>query len=103
MFHVPTRREPTHPGEMLKEEFLDPLGITQTELAERLGVSFQRINLIVNKRRGITPDTAYRLGRFFGMTPDFWLNGQIVWDMYHALRSPAAKEWERIDPLSRTG
>lgn len=86
---------------MLEEEFLKPLGITQTELARRLGVPIQRINLIVNKRRGITPDTAFRLARFLGTTPDFWLNGQLMWDMYHTLHGPAAEEIEKIEPLKQ--
>jgi addiction module HigA family antidote len=86
---------------MLKEEFLDPLGLSQTELAEQIGVPFQRINLIVNKRRGITPDTAYRLARYFGTTPEFWLNGQMIWEMYQAQHSPADREWEEIRPLER--
>lgn len=98
MFRVPTHGAPTHPGEMLLEEFLVPLGITQTELARRIGVPVQRVNLIVNGRRGITPDTALRLARFFGTTPDFWMNGQLAWDMYHALHSPEAAEIEKIEP-----
>ena len=99
MFRVPTHGPPTHPGEMLVEEFLKPLGLTQTDLARRLGVPVQRINLIVNRRRGITPDTALRFARFFGTTPDFWMNGQLTWDMYQAMHSPAAREIDRIEPL----
>ena len=99
MFRVPTHGPPTHPGEMLVEEFLKPLGLTQTDLARRLGVPVQRINLIVNRRRGITPDTALRFARFFGTTPDFWMNGQLMWDMYQAMHSPTAREIDRIEPL----
>ena len=73
---LPKNRAPTHPGEMLLEEFLKPLNMTQTELAGRIHVSYPRINEIINGRRGVTPDTALRLSRLFGTTPEFWLNGQ---------------------------
>ena len=96
---LPTNRPPTHPGEMLAEEFLAPHGLTQVELAQRLGVPFQRVNQIVNGRRGITPDTALRLARFFGTTPDLWLNLQRAWDLYAALRAPGAAAIEKIRPL----
>jgi len=96
MTRLPTNRPPTHPGEMLLEEFLVPLGMTQTELAERIGVSFPRINEIVNGKRGVTPDTALRFSQLFGTTPEFWLNGQRNWDLWHAMRSPRAKEIKRI-------
>jgi len=84
MIRIPTDRSPTHPGEMLLEEFLAPMGITQRELADAIGVSYQRINEIVNGRRGITPATALRLAKFFGMSPDFWMNMQLRWDLYRA-------------------
>ena len=96
MTRLPTNRPPTHPGEMLLEEFLVPLEMTQTELAERIGVSYPRINEIVNGKRGITPDTALRLSQLLGTTPEFWLNGQRNWDLWHAMRSPRAKEIKRI-------
>ena len=99
MVRLPTHRPPTHPGEMLREEFLKPLGMTQTELAERIGVSYVRVNELVNGRRGVTPDTALRLSRLFGTTPEFWLNGQRNWDLWHALRAPEAKEIEKIEPV----
>ena len=67
MIRIPTRRQPTHPGEMLLEEFLIPAGITQRELADAVHVPYQRINEIINKRRGITPGTALRLSKFFGV------------------------------------
>src|SRR5215210_5148797 len=88
MLRIPSHRAPTHPGEMLSEEFLKPLNMTQTALAERIGVSYVRINELVNGRRGMTPDTALRLSKLFGTTPDFWLNGQLAWDLYHASHSP---------------
>jgi addiction module HigA family antidote len=84
---------------MLREEFLKPLGMTQTELAERIGVSYVRVNELVNGKRGITPDTALRLSKLFGTTPEFWLNGQRNWDLWHAIRSPEAKEIEKIEPV----
>ena len=96
---LPTNREPTHPGEMLLEEFLKPLGLTQTAAAERMGISFVRLNEIVNGRRGITPDTALRLARLLGTTPDFWLNGQLAWDLWHALHAPEAAEIKKIRPV----
>ncbi len=84
MVRVPTSRTPTHPGEMLLEEFLNPMGLTQRELADAIHVPYQRINDLVNGRRGITPSTALRLAKFFGMTPDFWMNLQLHWDLYFA-------------------
>ncbi len=84
MVRIPTDRSPTHPGEMLLEEFLNPTGLTQRELADAIHVSYQRINEIINERRGITPSTALRLERFFGMSADFWMNVQLRWDLYHA-------------------
>jgi addiction module HigA family antidote len=82
MIRVPENREPTHPGVMLAEEFLGPLGITQRELAEAIHVPYQRVNELVNGKRGVTPSTALRLARFFGTSPDFWLNLQTRWDLY---------------------
>ncbi len=87
MVRIPTNREPTHPGEMLVEEFLIPMQITQRELADALHVPYQRINELVNQKRGVTPSTALRLGRFFGVSPDFWLNLQVRWDLYKAQQS----------------
>ena len=81
---IPTHRVPTHPGEMLFEEFLRPMGLTQRELAKAVHVPYQRINELVNGRRGITPSTALRLAKYFGMAADFWMNLQLRWDLYHA-------------------
>ncbi len=86
MIRVPTHREPTHPGEMLLEEFLIPMGITQRELSNEIHVPYQRINEIVNKRRGITPSTALRLSKFFGVSEDFWMSLQLRWDLFKAKR-----------------
>jgi antitoxin HigA-1 len=87
MIRIPTDRSPTHPGEMLLEEFLVPMGITQRELADAIRVPYQRINEIVNGRRGITPGTALRLAKFLGMSADFWMNVQLRWDLYRAQQS----------------
>ncbi len=84
MVRIPSHREPTHPGEMLVEEFLNPMQITQRELAEAIHVSYQRVNELVNGKRGVTPSTALRLARFFGVSADFWLNLQMRWDLYKA-------------------
>lgn len=96
---LPEHRPPVHPGEMLREEFLRPLDMTQTELARRIGVSYPRVNEIVNEKRGVTPDTALRLARLFGTTAEFWLNGQRNWDLWHAMRSPEALDIDGIEPV----
>lgn len=97
---IPTDRMPTPPGEMLLEEFLEPLGMTQAELAERIGVSYVRLNEIINSRRGITPSTALRLAKAFGTSPQFWLAGQLALDLYRASHDEKEiREVERIEPL----
>jgi addiction module HigA family antidote len=87
MVRSPSHREPTHPGEMLLEEFINPMGLTQRQLAEAIHVPYQRVNEIVNQRRGITPSTALRLAKFFGMSADFWMNLQLRWDLYRAQKA----------------
>ncbi|HEY3394887.1 MAG TPA: HigA family addiction module antitoxin [Lacipirellulaceae bacterium] len=99
---LPRHRPPTHPGQMLRDEFLAPLAITQSELAERMGISFPRLNEIVRGKRGVTPDTALRLARVVGMSADFWLGLQQDWDLWHAMRSDRAAEIQRLKPLGRT-
>jgi addiction module HigA family antidote len=89
MIRIPARRVPTHPGEMLLEEFLEPMGISQSDLAKAIRVPYQRVNELVNGRRGITSSTALRLAKFFGTTPSFWLNLQQRWDLYQAARDEA--------------
>src|SRR5204862_5592445 len=86
MVRIPTHGPPTHPGEMILEEFLRPLGMTQTEFAQRIGVAWTRANQLIKGRRSVTPDTALRLERLFGMPADFWLTLQLRWDLYHAMR-----------------
>ena len=89
MVRVPTHRKPTHPGEMLLEEFLEPMGLSQRELADAIAVPYQRVNEIVNGRRGVTPSTALRLSTYFGTSTDFWMNLQLRWDLYHAREAEA--------------
>ena len=99
---LPRERPPTHPGEMLLEEFLRPLEISQSAFAVRLGVSFPRLNEIVRGKRAVTPDTALRLARVLGMPADFWLGLQSDWDLWHAMRSEKAEEIARLEPLPRS-
>jgi len=87
MVRVPTHRQPTHPGEVLLEEFLKPIGLSQRDLADGIRVPYQRVNEIVNGRRGITPATALRLAKFFGNSEGFWMNLQLRWDLYQAKKS----------------
>lgn len=96
MARLPTNRAPTHPGDMLLNEFIKPLGITQTELAEWIGVSYPRLNEIIHGKRGVSPDTALRLEQVFGMEAQFWLNLQMTWDLWHAKHSRAARSIKSI-------
>lgn len=99
MVRIPSHGPPTHPGEMLLEEFLKPLGMTQRELAEKIEVSYSRINELIRNKRGVTPEMAVRLEQLFGMEAQFWLNLQLAWDLYHVFHSPAAKEIRKIRRL----
>ena len=99
---VPTHRPPVHPGEILIEEYLKPLNISQTEFANRIGVTFHRLNEIVRGRRGVSTDTALRFARALGTTPELWLNLQRVVDLYETMHSPQGREIERIRPLKST-
>ena len=101
MLRIPTDRPPTHPGEMLKEEFLVPLGLTQRDFARRLRVSYPRLSEIIHGRRGMTTDTALRLERLLGVEAQFWLNLQLAWDLYHARRSLRARDIRHIERLPR--
>jgi len=100
---LPAKRPPTHPGEMLLEEFLKPLGISQSTFAVRLGISFPRLNEIIRGKRGVTPDTALRLAQVLGMSADFWLGLQQDWDLWHALRSEKAAAIAQLEPLRGVG
>lgn len=102
MIRVPTHREPTHPGEMLLEEFLKPMGLSQRDLADGIRVPYQRVNELINRRRGITPATALRLAKYFGNSPGFWMNLQLRWDLYHAQRSET-EALRTIKPVTKAG
>ena len=78
---IPTNRKPTHPGEVLREEFLEPLAVTQVAFAEHLGVPVQRINEICREKRGVTPETAWLFAQALGTTPEFWINLQTTHDL----------------------
>ena len=97
---LPAERPPTHPGEMLLKEFLEPLGMSQVAFAKRLGVSFQRLNAIIRARRAVTPDTALRLARVTGTSAGFWLGLQQDWELWHALRTAEAASIARLTPLA---
>jgi addiction module HigA family antidote len=86
---------------MLLEEFLNPLGVSQSDFAKRIGVSYVRLNAIINARRGVTPNTALRLERATGMDADFWLGLQADWDLWHEMHSPDAKSIQKIRPLPK--
>jgi antitoxin HigA-1 len=96
---LPAHRPPTPPGEMLAEEFLRPLGLSQSELARRLGVSYPRLNEVIRGKRAITPDTALRLERVLGMPADFWLGLQQDWDLWHARANADAAALARLEPI----
>jgi len=90
-------RRPTHPGRIIKEDYLLPLSITIKDMADTLGISRKTLSKIINERGGITPDMALRLSRAFDTTPDFWLNLQKNYDLWHA--ESASKEWQRVKPF----
>ena len=92
------KRPPTHPGEVLLEEFLMPLGMSQAEAARRMGMSANRLNELVRGKRGVTADTALRFARLFRTSPEFWLNAQRAVDLWDAARA-IKTQVERIKPL----
>ena len=96
---LPRNRRPTSPGEILRHEFLEPLGLSQKELAQALGITRVRLSEILRGRRAITPDTAFRLGRFFDTTAEFWLGLQTDIDLWDTLQVHHA-EYEKIKPVS---
>ena len=95
MVRIPTHGAPSHPGEMLLEEFLTPMGLSQRDLADGIRVPYQRVNELVNARRGVTPATALRLAKYFGTTPDLWMNLQLRWDLHH-VQAAEARDLDRI-------
>lgn len=86
---IPINRQPTHPGEMLLKEFLEPMGVTQTEFCKHLGWSYARFNEIIRGHRGVSADSALALGEALKMEPEFWLNLQKIWDLWHAKQKHA--------------
>ncbi len=95
---LPSNRKPTTPGEILKEEYLIPLRLTQQELANAIGITRVRVNNIINGKRSITPDTAFRLARFFNTTPEFWISLQMSVDLWKS-RKKNRKSYEEIEPV----
>ncbi len=100
MVRTPTHREPTHHGTLLKEQFLLPMQLTQKQLAKAIHVSYQRINEMINCKRGISPSLALRLAKYFGTSPDFWMNLQLRWELYHA-QQKEKEQLKNIQPLKR--
>lgn len=92
------KMRPIHPGEILREEFLEPLGLSAHALAQALRVPAPRVNDIVRERRSVTPDTALRLARHFGTTAQFWLNLQASYDLKIAMRESGAKIMKEVEP-----
>ena len=92
------KMRPVHPGEVLREEFLAPLGLSAHALAQALRVPAPRVNDIVRERRSVTPDTALRLARHFGTTAQFWLNLQASYDLKIAMRESGAKISKEVEP-----
>lgn len=95
---LPKKRPPTHPGKMLFKEFLEPMGVSQKEFSEHLGWTYARLNEIINGRRGITAESALALGDALKIDPEFWMNLQRDWDLWHSIQ-----HHEKIPPLRKTG
>ena len=93
------KRAPIHPGRMLLKDYIEPLNITVTSVAEMLGVSRKAVSAIVNERKSVTPDMALRLSRAFSTTPELWLNMQKKYDLWHAAQEN--QEWKKIKPISQ--
>ena len=94
---LPRKRRPTPPGEILEQEFMAPVGLTQKKLSENLGIPRVRISEIIRGRRAITPDTAFRLARYFNTTPDFWLGLQMDITLWDTLQAHSA-DYDKIRP-----
>lgn len=99
MPRIPTHRAPTSPGELLLHEFIEPMGLTQAEVARAIGVPYQRLNDVVHGRRALTPSTALRLARYFGTSAQVWLNAQMATDLYQT-EQDEAEELSAIQPLA---
>ena len=101
MVRIPTHRPPTYLGEMLREEFLHPMELTQRDLADAIHVPDQRVNDMVNGRRSVTPSAALRLAKFFNRSADFWMYLQLFWEIYFAQQAESAV-LKTIEPLPTT-
>jgi len=99
MIRIPTHRIPTHPGEVLLEEFLNPMGINQKDLADNIHLSYQQVNEIITNHKAITPSIALRLAKFFNVSVEFWMNLQLRWDLY-SVQQNETKVLESIRPYS---
>jgi len=95
---LPKKRAPTHPGEMLLKEFLEPMGVSQKQFAEHLGWTYARLNEIVNGKRGVSADSALAFSDALKTGPELWLNLQRDWDLWHSMRSR-----DKIRPLKKAG
>ena len=95
---LPKKRSPTHPGEMLLKEFLEPLGMTQKAFASHLGWTYARLNEVINGRRQVSADSALALGEALKTGPEFWLNLQRDWDLWYAMDSH-----RKVPPLKKVG
>ena len=96
---LPKNRRPIHPGEIIKQEYLKPLGLTQRQLADALGITRAKVNEIILGKRAITPDIAFRLSKCFNTTPEFWINLQMKVDMWDALQRHK-KEYDNIQSVA---
>ena|ERR1700733_3275544 len=97
---IPRYRRPTTPAELLVKDFLEPLTITPRAFARRLGLSCARFDDILNERAPVTADTALRLARVLGMSAEFWLNAQLVLDLYEAMHSAGASDIAALEPIA---
>ncbi|SNY51760.1 addiction module antidote protein, HigA family [Arsukibacterium tuosuense] len=97
--NVGLQRKPTHPGEMIREDFIPDYGLTASKLAEALGVSRQSVNELLRERRAVSPEMALRLSRLFGNSAEFWLNAQRAVDLWVAAQV-IKEQVDRIKPLS---
>ena len=91
------QRKPTHPGQILKEDYLEPLGVSFTELSKVLGISRKTLSKIINERGSVTPEMALKLSRAFDTSPEFWINLQRNYDLWVAANK--SKDWEKINPI----
>jgi addiction module HigA family antidote len=97
---LPTHRPPTHPGEMLLKEFLEPFGVSQVEAANRMNIPFQRLNAIVKGRRSVSADTALLLEALTGWDAQIWLTLQVKWDLWHAMKARGNRP--KVRPLRKS-